>query len=198
MSDTVLVLRTCAADMSSHEGAFRWPESGPVEAPDWDPIPECGKGLHGLLWGEGKGELLCWDTDARWLVVEVAANVVVDLGGKIKFPRGVVVHCGNLSSATQYLSERAPDRAVVGRTATAGDWGTATAGYRGTATAGDQGTATAGYRGTATAGDQGTLVLRWWDGNRYRIATFYVGEDGIEANQRYRLDTKGSPTKVTP
>ena len=45
-----------------------------------------------------------------------------------------------------------------GDTATAGDGGTATAGYRGTATAGGSGTATAGYRGTATAGDSGTAT----------------------------------------
>ena len=43
-------------------------------------------------------------------------------------------------------------------TATAGDYGTATAGYRGTATAGDFGTATAGDRGTATAGYFGTAT----------------------------------------
>ena len=36
MSDTTLVLRTCAADMTSHSG-FVWPEAGPVEAPDWSP-----------------------------------------------------------------------------------------------------------------------------------------------------------------
>ena len=86
-------------------------------------------------------------------------------------------------------------------TATAGDWGTATAGDRGTATAGDSGTATAGDWGTATAGDWGTATagdsgtatagyrgmvqVKWWDGERYRIATGYVGEDGIEANTAY-------------
>ena len=80
-------------------------------------------------------------------------------------------------------------------TATAGDDGTATAGARGTATAGARGTATAGYAGTATAGDDGTLNIRWWDGKRYRIATFYVGESGIEPNTPYGVDGKGQPVK---
>jgi hypothetical protein len=240
---TALVLRTCSADMTSH-GGFRWPESGSVECSDWIPEPVCGYGLHGLLWGEGDGSLLDWASDAKWLVVEVDAGGVVDLKGKVKFPRGSVVHCGDRLSATAYLSERAPGRAIVGGTATAGDHGTATAGdhgtatagyggtatagdrgtatagdhgtatagdhgtatagyggtatagYGGTATAGDHGTATAGVGGTATAGDHGILSLRWWDGNRYRIATLYVGEDGIGAGQPYRVDENGRAVKT--
>jgi len=97
--------------------------------------------------------------------------------------------------------------AGYGGTATAGDGGTATAGYRGTATAGDRGTATAGYRGTATAGYGGTatagdggtatagyggiLNIRWWDGSRYRIATFYVGEDKVMPGTKYSVDESG-------
>jgi hypothetical protein len=80
-------------------------------------------------------------------------------------------------------------------TATAGARGTATAGARGTATAGDDGTATAGDDGTATAGDDGILNIRWWDGKRYRIATFYVGENGIEPNVPYGVNDKGQPVK---
>ena len=81
-------------------------------------------------------------------------------------------------------------------TATAGDRGTATAGYAGTATAGDDGTATAGERGTATAGERGILSLRWWDWSRYRIATFYVGENGVLPNVKYRVDEKGQIVKA--
>ena len=80
-------------------------------------------------------------------------------------------------------------------TATAGDDGTATAGDDGTATAGARGTATAGDDGTATAGDAGTLNIRWWDGKRYRIATFYVGESGIEPNTPYGVDKSGKPVR---
>jgi hypothetical protein len=168
-SNKVLVLRTCAADMSAY-GGFIWPESGPVEAPDWNPKPICGYGLHGALWGEGCGELLSWEPDAKWLVVEVDADTIVNLDGKVKYPRGVVVHCGTRESATAIIQAARPGAAVIGGTATAGYAGTATAGYagtatagnRGTATAGDAGTATAGNRGTATAGDAGTATA----GNR--------------------------------
>jgi hypothetical protein len=73
-------------------------------------------------------------------------------------------------------------------TATAGDYGTATAGDDGTATAGDRGTATAGHCGIATAGYRGILVIKYHDGNRYRLATGYVGENGIQPNTPYRLD----------
>jgi len=105
-------------------------------------------------------------------------------------------------------------------TATAGKWGTATAGYRGTATAGYRGTAIAGYGGTAIAGyggtatagkwgtaiagyggtaiagDGGTLILRRWNGDRYRTVVGYVGEDGILANVAYRLNENGKMVKV--
>jgi hypothetical protein len=78
--------------------------------------------------------------------------------------------------------------AGYGGTATAGYGGTATAGDSGTATAGDSGTATAGYGGTATAGDSGTLCIKYWSGNRSRIAIAYVGEHGIKPDVAYRLD----------
>ena len=215
--ETVLVLRTCDAQMRAY-GGFVWPTSGPVEAPDWNPRAECGNGLHGLLWGEGDGSHLLFDPSARWLVVEVDASEIVDLKGKVKFRRGVVVHCGTRETATAYLAERRPG-AIVGETetagdygtatagdygtATAGDYGTATAGYYGTATAGHRGTATAGHRGTATAGEGGTATageggtvqIKWWDG-RWRIAIGYVGEDGIEPNVAYCVvDGKLVPAK---
>jgi hypothetical protein len=49
--------------------------------------------------------------------------------------------------------------------------------------------------GTATAGDDGVLNIRWWDGKRYRLAIFYVGENGIEPNVPYGADDKGQPVK---
>ena len=245
----VLVLRTCRPDGGSpniaQSNGFVWPRSGPGRCADWDPEPECGHGLHGFLWGEGDGLnqfVLWWDDDALWLVVEVEEAGIVDLDGKCKFEKGVVLGAGSREAATGFIVARAPQRAVIGAmvtvgddrvavagdngtatagnrgiatagdfgtatagdggTATAGDNGTATAGYRGTATAGDNGTATAGdygtatagYRGTATAGYGGTLIFEWWDGNRQRIATAYVGEDGIEAGVAYRCEN-GKPVR---
>ena len=191
------VLRTCAVDLISYNG-FQWPESGYVEAPDWNPAPECGNGLHGFLWGEGNGGLADWSHDAKWLVVKVIGDYV-DLGGKVKFRAGEVVYCGDRIGATAKIVELGAKGAVIGGTATAGNdgtatagyRGTATAGYRGTATAGEYGTATAGEYGTATAGNGGTVMVKYRDGRRYRLAIGYVGEEGIEPNVPYQCDATG-------
>ena len=172
-TETVLVLRTCTAEMrgivpSSSE--FVWPERGPVQCKDWNPEPICGGGLHGLLWGEGEGINLLWQAGAKWLVVEVAAKDIVDLGGKVKFPRGVVVFCGDQAGATAYLAAHGgAARTIVG------------------------GTATAGYRGTATAGEDGVLSILWWDGerNKYRRIIGTIGEEGLEPKVAYRVNDAG-------
>jgi hypothetical protein len=158
---TVLVLRTCSADLTSYNG-FKWPDSGEVSASDWSSKVCCGYGLHGLKWGEGDGGLLCWDASAKWLVVEVPADSLVELNGKVKFPSGRVVYCGEREGATQLIYAARPGVIVgltaQGQTVATGYRGTATAGYRGTATAGNYGTATAGNYGTATAGYRGTAT----------------------------------------
>ena len=87
--------------------------------------------------------------------------------------------------------------AGFGGTATAGYEGTATAGNDGTATAGNGGTAMAGERGTATAGYRGRISLLHWDGNRYRLITGYIGEDGLLPDTAYKLDSNGKFVKVS-
>ena len=127
--DTVLILRICNADMSSSHG-FTWPETGHVECPDWKKNDECGNGLHGWLWGEGDHSVATWTGTNKWLVVEVLAKDVIDLDGKVKFPSGEVVFCGDQKGATEYLRAHLPsekwDAKIIGVTATAGDRGTAT------------------------------------------------------------------------
>jgi len=91
------MLRTCAADGTSH-GGFRWPKEGPVSCPDWDPKPECGHGLHGLLWGGGNLSLLSNADDAIWQIVEIEEWVEIDR--KVKVPRGAVVYSGDMAGAT--------------------------------------------------------------------------------------------------
>src|SRR5579885_1751765 len=177
--EKVLVLRTCNADMTSHEG-FRWPESGRVECPDWDPAPGCGGGLHGLLWGEGDW-LLLGDADAKWLVVEVSrTDVVVIDSQKVKFRAGDVIYCGGMAQAvTMVLTDprnfaRLQALAKDKGTATAGDLSgaAATGDCSAAAVAGDYSTAgTAGHRSTATvvgnysraaaAGNGSTAVASW-------------------------------------
>jgi hypothetical protein len=187
---------------------FTWPESGYVEAKDFNTVKDCGGGLHGLLWGKGSiSYLLIEDPDAKWLVFVAEAAEVVEIDSdKAKAKRGVVLFCGAKEDAVRFLygHELYQDKHCVGvlgtatagvlGTATAGDGGTATAGNRGTATAGNMGTATAGDRGTATAGDGGTIAIGCWNGKRYKykIATI-KDEDGrgeLKPNVKYRLNFK--------
>jgi len=170
-----LCLRTNNEDMTSYNG-FRWPDSGYVTAPDWQPTPECGNGLHGLLWGDGDASLLNWDATAKWLVVEIDADSAINLDGKVKFPNCVVVHVGNRHSAATFIAPFVPPGTKV---------------IGGTATAGDRGTATAGIGGTATAGDGGSIIIQRWNGKRYKYECAEVGEGGLTPNQPYRLDNDG-------
>ena len=258
---TQYMMKTVNADGTSYNG-FVWPlEVGAkVVAPDWNDDAKCGGGLHGLHNGIGSGALLDWSDDAVWIVASVKKAEIVDFGGKIKVPRCKIVHVGNRESATRFLSDAGIVGPIVGGTATAGKWGTATAGHGGTATAGDGGTATAGYEGTATAGkwgtatagyegtatagdggtatagkwgtatagdggtatagdggtatagdggtatagyegtatagDKGTLIIRRWDGKRYRTVVGYIGENGLEPNTPYKLNDAGEFVKA--
>ncbi len=185
-SDHTLMLRTCTRQsdgrLTSYDG-FEWPALGPVECPDadplyplrhWDPTPKCGNGLHGFLRGCGDGGLASWGEDAVWMVVEVLASDVVCLDGKVKVPRGRVLHAGKREDALALMRNLGHlDDGHIGGTATAGDWGTATA----------------GDGGTATAGNGGTIIIAWWDtkSERMRKAIGYIGEDGLEAGKKYSL-----------
>lgn len=193
----VLVLRTVPKDgRTGQNQEFTWPlEVGAVvEAPDWSATRECGGGLHGWLYGAGDhtmaGEGVA-DPETLWLVVEVILAEIVDLDGKVKFPRCTIRFIGDRAGAAAYILENEPEarhHAVIGATLTVGDNQISTVGAFGTASAGYRGTASAGDGGTASAGDGGLLQVRWWDGKRERIVTGYVGEDGIKAGVLYRLN----------
>jgi hypothetical protein len=166
-----LMLRTCNADGTSY-GGFRWPRSGPVTCSDWNPEAKCGNGLHGLLWGEGDGSALNWSEDAAWLVVRIIQAEAVEIGQKIKVPSGVVEFFGAAHEAVVLIQSHAPaGTVVVGGTATAGDWGTATAGYG------------------------GCISILYWNGVKYKRAVFAVGKGGLEPNQPYTVDETGAPQK---
>jgi hypothetical protein len=133
------------------------------------------------------------------LVVEVCASAIVDIGGKVKFPRGVVVYSGTRDIATAMIHD-VKRGAIIGgtstsgykSTSTSGDYGTSTSGDYGTSTSGYRGTSTSGNRGTATSGNRGTLVIKHFDGSRYRLRVAYIGEDGIKPNTPYKLDSEGN------
>lgn len=115
MSETVLVLRCSKSDGSSFNN-FKWPNSGPVECSDWDPVPDYGNGLHGLLWGQYNKEIDLFDQllylyeDPLWYVVEVLKTDLVPIRNSdtVKFPRGNVIYCGDLITAAKIIFARNP------------------------------------------------------------------------------------------
>ena len=191
---TALVLRCCAADMTSRNG-FVWPGVGETAiAPDWRDDLECGGGLYGWLYGAGDHTASDYwrKDDANWLVLEVEESGIRDLDCKCKFPSALVRFVGDKAAAAAYLvahESRSVACDVIGLSVVAGDHETAAAGPLGTATAGDSGTATAGYGGTATAGGKGQIQIKYYNSKTdgYRTAVGYVGEDGIKANVAYKL-----------
>ena len=196
MSKYVWVLRTSDKHRRSYNG-FQWPEKGMVEAQDWDPVWECGNGLHGALWGEGDGSLFNWNVDATWQIVKVLRSDIGCLDGKVKFPRGEVIFSGSRKEATNKMYRKRPG-AIIGGTATVGTYGTATAGYWGIATAGYRGTATAGYRGTATAGARGIATVGTYGtataGNE---GTATAGYGGTATVGTYGIATAGNEGTAT-
>ena len=110
--ETVLILRVCRKDGSSSHG-FKWPTEESSKRSDWDPRAECGRGLHGWLWGDGDASVaggLESDPDGTWLVVEVRKADVVDLGGKVKFPRGTAIFAGGATEAAGMVLARTATR----------------------------------------------------------------------------------------
>ena len=204
----VLLLRSCRSDMTSR-GGFQWPESGPVECPDWNDRPECGGGLHGLLLGQQDPGV--WYDDGKAIAFEAEPEDVIDLGGKAKARRGVVVYCGDMAGASAYFAANGGaeglhrriviggDRSTLtggnGSILTGGDWSTLTGGYWSTLTGGNGSTLTGGYRSTLTGGDGSTLAFFWWDGRR-RLVVGYVGENGITPNTPHRLNAAGEITEA--
>ena len=167
---TVCVLRSADKDRQSRN-SFQWPATGAVECSDWDPKPECGHGLHGLLWGIGDWSLCrCSDKDAVWQVVEVEESLLVSLNGKVKFPRGIVIYSGTLAGALTLTMARHFEEILK----------PATSGSRSPA-------ACLGMNSRAKTGPEGSIVLTYKDvADRTRHVIGYVGE-GIEAHVWYEV-----------
>ena len=179
-----LVLRSDKPDGISKNG-FKWPESGYVEAPDWRPTKECGNGLHGQLDGKGNNSLLYNGSDAIYRVVEI--EEYIDLNGKVKFPNGNVVYCGNMAEALRIIIKHKWDSGNSSKAASSGDNSTAaSSGYSSTAASSGDNTISvvAGLNGSAKAGPNGCITLHYFDGKRNRAITGYVGE-GIDADTWY-------------
>ncbi len=103
----VLILRKCGRDGSSSYGFVYGQVGDTVTAPDWDPTPKCGNGLHGLKQGNGEWGLLSGN---QWLVIEADEEDIVDIDNeKCKFRTGKIVYRGNSEGLHQYASVMATD-----------------------------------------------------------------------------------------
>lgn len=119
-----LFLRSTAQDGRSYNG-FRWPDLAGemVEAPDWDPTPKCGGGLHGLEAGLGDWALMAAPADqtARWYVCGARRDQAVSIdGSKIKVPRCRVLYVGHLAGAMELIAACDDGRDARARTEPAG------------------------------------------------------------------------------
>ena len=165
----VLCMKSLQNDLKAGYNGFQWPESGKCSAPDWKPTVACGNGLHAFLWGTGDSDLRCKDEDAKWLVMSVEASTIVDLEGKVKFPKCEVLYCGDRETAVAIIQHYAPGGTPV-----------------------MFGTATAGYRGTATAGLYGYIAIEYYDeekGGIYIKKMAFVDNVTILAGVKYRLNS---------
>ena len=92
----------------SHEG-FRWKPVGEwTEAPDWNPAPKCGGGLHGQGRAAGKEGFGYAQSGSRFVFCEVdPADVVVVEGNKLKVRRARIVATDK--KAFDLLRHHAPD-----------------------------------------------------------------------------------------
>ena len=145
-SNRVLMLRYVDMNRRSHHD-FQWPSAvgSVVTAPDWNPEPKCGGGLHGWPWGIGIGggkEPIF--VDVIWQVVSALPEDVVDLDDKAKAREVRLEFEGSWWSAIAMIE--------AGRTA----WIQHTA--RGAASA-------TGWSGAASAtGERGAASATGWSG----------------------------------
>jgi len=165
----VLLVKQLRADGTTGRDAghpewplIRWPQSGRVVAPDWDPSPTCGGGLHAWPWGHtlGNGAAVRADRPYRVLAADPADVVAIETG-KAKVAACDVVYDGSLAGAMGVVLPGmiawVQDRDAQGdasTVATSGQWSTAaTSGFGSmAATSGDYSTvATSGYKSAAVA-----------------------------------------------
>lgn len=88
-----LILRKCQKNGLSSNNFYYGKVGDIVTAPDWNPIPECGNGLHGLLEGNGEWLLLYGDD---WLIIEANESDIVEIDEcKCKFRTGKILFRGS-------------------------------------------------------------------------------------------------------
>lgn len=180
--DEILVLRSVRADMTSYKG-FVWPDSGPVEAPDWVADNKCGHGLHGLPWGVG-GDYQIGGSDAKYLLVKVRTTPdnyrhgSGEMHDKCKFRRGEVFFCGGLYEATDILQKLAPSGSHI-------NWAHQEAGNEARQKAGHGARQEAGNEAHQEAGINSVQIIRYWADDKFVVKTRIVTEK--EAGKPYKF-----------
>ncbi len=208
-----VAVRTCQPGGYAY-GGFKWAtEPGSIVcAPDFDPSPKCGKGLHLNPWGIGNWALHDESGNAIWMLVRFDPALAIDLDGdKIEVPWAIVDRVEPAAKLGVILHELAKVRAAHLRTLTSeamtsGDSAhAATSGYRAhAATTGVAAIASAlGWYGAAKASAGGAIVLaeyEWDDGagkpKLIGVFSSLVGENGIEPDTLYTL-RGGKPVAVS-
>lgn len=196
-----LILRNCFEDGTSHNG-FQWDtEIGAVNiAPDFDPIPECGQGLHGWLGGEGNASTSSYNNSPLWLVLSV--EKYIDLGDKVKFETCTVVFKGTKAECAKYIYDNGGAGkkiiGLTGRYSLGGDLSVLDGGYGSTQKAGDWSTQTAWNRSTHEVGKYsnvitgdgskvkagiGTVIIHRWELN---TKTFTIGSEEADKWFEYK------------
>ena len=174
-----LFLRTCKPNGKSY-GGFQWniEIGGITEAPDWNPEPVCGGGLHGLLHGKGDGSYFDWRRDVLWMVCE-ALGPIVDIDHKIKTSKAKTLFVGDRKGATDFLIAAGCNPSeVVGAFITCGDGSTVTGGNwsiiiadnytfvnggdYSTVTGGNYTIVNCGNCSTVTGGHSSTVTAGYW------------------------------------
>ena len=178
----ILCLKSLPANLQAYEG-FQWPETGHVKAPDWMPTESCGNGLHAFRWGAGDADLACTDDDAKWLVLEVKEEGIIDLDGKVKFKECEVLFCGARDVAVAIIQHHAPADTLV-------MYATLTGGNRATLTGGNRATLTGGDGATAVGGMWSILIIKYWDRNDevYKMKAGLVDGVNFLPGVKYKLN----------
>ena len=194
VEDICLVLSQTNPSLEGHQ--LVWPERGPIEAPDWNISSEILGGFRGFLWGQGDGVFVDWSPKAKWHVVQVLFEDIVDHQGWVRYPRGEILFTGPRKEALAYLQERNGGRPVLGviaqgydfETVHVGNYGKAQAGSCGRAIAGDGGSASSGEGGDSKAGQGGSAS----SGNRGEAVTEAYGRAQAGCEGRATTGPKGT------
>lgn len=103
----VLILKVVRPEGNSDfDKGFFYPSTGFVSDPNWDPSPQNGCGLHGLLWGEGSS--IGHFPGHRWLVIEADEENVVPYLNHVKFKEGNIIFYGDKKDAYRLIKEKRP------------------------------------------------------------------------------------------